>query len=402
MPSTSDAPSTPMFEAGELGPVSVAGNELRLITTSARQQSRFVTDIRAARRRVWLETYIFEDDSFGREIARWLMERARSGLDVRLLVDGVGSFTTAETLFDDLRTAGVRLHLFRPVSAGLDRWPFGRWLNRRDHRKLLIVDDDTGYFGGMNVVDTSLLDAGPIKPGVQAVVGWRDVHVRVSGPFARDLATAFERLWDKVVDKRPVSWPKWPAPPLPASPGQGDTIILYDSFPAIRFRRPERFLLPLLGSARQRLLISMAYFLPSSRLLRCMFQLRGRGSEVEVVVPGFSDVPAVGWATRSLYATLLKRGIGVHERSDRMLHSKLIVIDDDRVLVGSCNLDPRSLRHNLEISVVVRSREFTALASQVFHEDRAASRPVDLAEWKRRPWWQRALDWFAWRMRSWL
>jgi cardiolipin synthase len=99
---------------------------------------------------------------------------------------------------------------------------------------------------------------------------------------------------------------------------------------------------------------------------------------------------------------LTKRGIRVHERSDRMLHSKLIVLDDDRVLVGSCNLDPRSMRHNLELTVVVRSREFTDLARRVFDEDRAASRPVDLAVWKRRPWWQRALDWFAWRMRSWL
>lgn len=396
MPSTSDASRTPAIEADELGPARVAGNDLSLITTSVRQHSRFATDIRAAQRRVWLEAYIFSDDHFGREIARLLRQRARAGLDVRLLVDGVGSFATTDTLFNDLRTAGVRVHVFRPVTAGLDRWPFVNWLNRRDHRKLLIVDDDIGYFGGMNIVDTSLLEGGTTS-------GWRDVHVRVSGPFVRQLAEAFERLWDKVVENRRVTWPKWPAPPASASAGGGeDAIVLYDSFPAIRFRRPERFLLPMLRSVRRRLRISMAYFIPTSRLLGRMFQLRRRGVEVDIVVPGSSDVPAVSWATRSLYAVLLNRGVRLHERSDRMLHSKLIVLDDDRVLVGSCNLDARSLRDNLEISVVIRSHEFTALASRVFDEDRAAGQPVDLETWRQRPWWRRLLDWCAWKMRSWL
>ncbi len=189
----------------------------------------------------------------------------------------------------------------------------------------------------------------------------------------------------------------------PVSPGNdSDAIVPYDSIPAVRFRRPERFLVPLLRSARRRILISMAYFIPTSQVLTAMSDLKKRGGEVEVVVPGISDVPAVGWAARSLYSVLTKRGIRVHERSDRMLHSKLIVLDDDRVLVGSCNLDPRSMRHNLEFTVVVRSRAFADLARRVFEEDRASSQPVDLAAWRCRPWWQRALDWIAWRMRSWL
>lgn len=399
MSPTSDAPRPPVFEADELGPTTVAGNELWLITTSARQRARFVSDIREARNRVWLESYIFADDAFGREIAGLLMGRARAGLDVRLLVDGIGSFATTETLFTDLRAAGVRVHVFRPVTEGLDRWPFGRWLNRRDHRKLLIVDDDTGYFGGMNVVDTALLDTS----GAGRAAGWKDAHVRARGPFVAELAAAFLRLWDKCAEKRRVVWPKWPAPPRPISPGNdSDAIVPYDSIPAVRFRRPERFLVPLLRSARQRILISMAYFIPTSQVLAAMCDLKQREGEVEVVVPGVSDVPAVGWAARSLYSVLTKRGIRVHERFDRMLHSKLIVLDDDRVLVGSCNLDPRSMRHNLEFTVVVRSREFASLARRVFDEDRAASQPVDLAAWRRRPWWQRALDWVAWRMRSWL
>lgn len=392
MPADPSIASPPVPD--RFGPVQVAGNVLSLLTSSSSQLDAYTADIETATRSIDLEAYIFADDPFGRRMIDLLSRKAKTGVRVRVLVDAVGSLATDESLFTPLLDCGGQVHIYRPVTGIFSRWYFVSWFNRRDHRKLLVVDGKVGYFGGMNIVDTAHPD--PFTPSLPHISGgWKDVQVRAEGPIVEDLSTAFDRLWRKVVHKEKIRWPKWPTPPRPGK----EAIALFDSFPAIRFRRPDTILVPLLSAARERIVVSMAYFVPIRQLLRTLAEARDRGVCVEVFVPTDSDVPAVLWATRHLAAWLLGRGIAIHERSGPMLHSKLVRIDDDLAIVGSCNLDPRSLRDNLELFAVIRSREFARLCDEILADDRRASQLVEPEHLAARPWWIRWRDWLAWRFR---
>jgi len=190
---------------------------------------------------------------------------------------------------------------------------------------------------------------------------------------------------------------RWPIRELRASPP--DRMFFFDCRPMFRYRRVQRVLVPLIRRARHSITISMAYFIPVGRVLRELLRARRRGVRVRVIIPGESDVRAVQWATRHFYSYLLKRGIRIYERNDQMLHSKAMVIDEEWSVVGSCNLDPRSLRTNLEFVVVARSRPLAAaLLGICRHEIRNSTR-VTLARCQNRSWWQRIVDRLAWSVR---
>ena len=276
--------------------------------------SRMAEDIRTAQSRVWLESYIFASDTAGRMIAQALIERAQAGVDVRLLYDAIGSQGTSTSLLSMMQAAGVQVHAYHSFLYALRNLSFFEILNRRNHRKLLVVDDRVAYFGGMNVVDTAppptrreqrrdLAEAG----------GWRDVHVRMSGPQVADVAESFERSWRRAhhqpIDRRPRSYRRVRLPR-----GAHDFIRFYDSGPGLNFSRAERVFTRIIGLARQSVIMSMAYFLPTGRVLRTLNRIGHRGARLTLVVPGTSDVPLVQRATRFLYGRLLERGVEIYER----------------------------------------------------------------------------------------
>jgi cardiolipin synthase len=383
-------------------PVRVAGHEFKLYAESPPLINDMVADILAAKKRVWKETYIFLDDDAGRAVADALCDRARAGLDVRLMIDGFGSFSTPTPLLNRMRDAGVQVHVFHTLSQVMRGPRFLHALNQRNHRKLLIVDDDVAYFGGMNVVDQSGLAS---KDDVKArhlpsSAGWRDVHARMKGPRQAEISATMERLW-KRVHHLPRGRPgRWVVPRFERVPDE--SIFLFDSRPTFKDRRPHRALVPLIRQAREEITLSMAYFLPMRRVLRALVKARRRGVRVRVIVPGQSDVRLVQWATRHFYEYLIKRGIHVYERRDRMLHSKAMVIDHRWSVIGSCNLDARSLRINLEFFAVIQSRPLAAALEQICDEEIAESDRVTMRQVRSRGWFQRQFDWLAWTMRKWL
>jgi cardiolipin synthase len=361
-----------------------------------------VADILAAKRRVWKETYIFIDDDAGRAVADALCDRARAGLDVRLMIDGFGSFSTPTAMLNKMREAGVQVHVFHTLTQAMRGPQFLRAINQRNHRKLLIVDDDITYFGGMNVVDQSGLES---KADVKArnlptSAGWRDVHARMAGPRQAEIAATMERLWKRVHHQPRGKAPLWRVPNFALAPD--DSIFFFDSRPTFQDRRPHRALVPLIQHAREEITLSMAYFLPMGRVLRALVKARRRGVRVRVIVPGQSDVRLVQWATRHFYEYLIRRGIHVYERRDRMLHSKAMVIDYRWSVIGSCNLDARSLRINLEFFAVVQSRALAAMLDQICDDEIAASDRVTMRQVRSRNWLQRQLDRLAWNLRKWL
>ena len=394
--------TAPGDELLTIGPLAVANQELSIFLESPPLVAAMVDDIRQAKERVWLEFYIVQADSAGNAIAEALIDRAAAGVDVRVLYDGLGCQTTPQAYFDRLSVAGVEVIAYHTIWDALrNLGRFTRIVNRRNHRKLLIVDDAIGYFGGMNITATNdeAASASPSVPDAGSS-GWRDVHVRLAGHQARELAESFDRSWRRAlrlrVERRPRAYRRGRLP-LGA-----EKISFYDSGPGRRHSRAHRVYRRLFRRARSRITISMAYFLPTGRVLGELLRAARRGVQIEVVVPSQSDVKLVERATRFMYPRLLRRGFKLHERQRRMLHSKLAVIDEEWSVVGSANLDSRSLGFNLEFLAVVRSRRFAEALREVCAYEIARSQRVTETQCEAHGFWQRWLNWAAYQLRWWL
>jgi cardiolipin synthase A/B len=396
-------PSTTDVSSVLGGQIDLVGQKLTLFESSPPLVDAMVADIRSAQRRVWMETYIFANDAAGQAIADALIDRAKAGLDVRLMYDAVGSISSPAAMFTQLEQAGVKVHVYHGFRQALRRFvTFFETMNRRNHRKLLVVDDDIAYFGGMNIVDQSgikTVDDAKAR-SLPMSAGWRDVHVRMVGDKQGEIALLMERLWKRVHHQRGGKWPKWPVREMMRA--QSDGLWFFDTRPTIKNRQAHRMLVPLIRQARHEITLSMAYFIPIGRVLRELTRARRRGVKVRVIIPGQSDVAAVQWATRYFYKYLLTRGFLIYERNDQMLHSKVMVIDGQWSVIGSCNLDPRSLRLNLEFLAVGNSRRLAVGVLKICRFEMRNSRRVRMADYMQRNWRQRLLDRAAWAMRRWL
>ena len=385
-----------------VGPLAVADQELCIFLESPPLVAAMVDDIKRATRRVWLEVYIVHADSAGNAIANALVERAAAGVDVRMLYDGLGCQATPLAFFNRLTAAGVNVLAYNTIWDALRSVRrFTRIVNRRNHRKLLIVDDAIGYFGGMNITAGEADAAGAARPIPEAgSSGWRDVHVRLAGHQATELAESFDCSWRRAlrlrVPRRPRSYRRGRLP-LGA-----ETIRFYDSGPGRRHSRAHRVYRRLFRRARSRITISMAYFVPTGRVLGELLRAARRGVRIEVVVPSQSDVKLVERATRFMYPRLLRRCFVIYERQRRMLHSKMAVIDDEWSVVGSANLDARSLGFNLEFLAVVRSRRFAAALREACDYEITHSRQVTRENSTSRGRWEQFLNWCAYQLRWWL
>jgi cardiolipin synthase len=380
--------------------VSVAGHELTLFVETLPLVASMLLDIRAAQKRVWLETYIFANDTVGRAVAEALEERARAGLDVRVLYDAIGCQATSSTLFAGMQHAGIQVHAFHSVWEALWRFSFLRVLNRRNHRKLLVVDDQAAYFGGMNLVAATTTIPPMGKGGGPVSAGWRDLHVRLAGPQQWQLAESFDRSWRAAHGERLTRRPRAYRQAQLAS-GE-ESIQFFDSGPGLKHTRAARLFVRLLRAARKQITLSMAYFLPVGVVLRTLLRARRRGVFIRVVVPGNSDVPLVQHAMHHLYSVLLRRRFRIYERQLHMLHSKMMIVDDQWSVVGSCNFDARSLWINLEFLAVIRSRRFAQIVNEIVAHEVALSRRITLKGYLERSWWRRLINRLAWLLRWWL
>ena len=395
-PSAPDAPPLAPFAPHH---VTVAGNQLTIFVESPPLFDALIADIAAARSRIWLEVYIFSNDAGGTRIARALAQKARAGLDVRVLYDAVGSIATPARFFSEMQAAGVQVHAFHTLWEGLRRFRPLTILNRRNHRKLIVIDDTIGYFGGMNLID-NIESHSPLKTAtIPSSSGWRDVHVRFQGPQQPDLAESFDRSWRRAHDQRIPRRPRGYRRALLAT--AEESLRFFDSGWGLKYSRAARVYTALLRRARHSVFISMAYFVPVGQVYRALLRARRRRVRIRVVVPGLSDVPLVQRATTHIYAKLLRRRIRIYERQQRMLHSKVMVVDDQWTVLGSCNLDPRSLWINLEFLAVIRSRPLAELMRRVCQGEITASTRVRLADLPTH-WWPKLLNTLAWSLRWWL
>jgi cardiolipin synthase len=362
----------------------IPGNAVSLLHDGEQCLPAMLEAIEQAQREILLEMYWFGSDLTGRRFARALEDRARAGVRVYVSYDAAGSFEADRGMFASMENAGCRVYEFNPVHFWRPRFKFAS-LNQRNHRKMLIVDGRVGFTGGVNLAD-------PWASEADGGLGFRDDMIRIEGPAVASMRDIFAS-----------TFPGFEAPsllPAGGAEGGGDCRVRVLANDGKRNRgRIERAYLARIRRARERILITNSYFIPSRRVRRALADAVARGVCVRVLLPVDSDVPAVSYAMRRLYGGMLKRGIELYEWPESILHCKTAAIDGRWCTVGTHNLDYRSWAYNLEINVAVDDPSVAQELEGRILQDIARSVRVDRRNWMFRPLSQRVLEFFFFRFR---
>lgn len=362
------------------------GNHVEVLAGGRAAFAAVLAAVEAARCSVAVEMYTWADDRVGRRFAEALRRRARKGLPVCVLVDAFGSLGS-EDLIASLADAGARVVWFHPLAPWTPRW----YPNRRNHRKLVLIDGTTAVVGGINFAECYSAEF----LGEQA---WRDLMIRVHGPAAREAARMFVATWLRAGGALDTVAPLIVSPP----PG-GTARVQVVGGRGLRGRRTLlRSYRTLVAQARERIFLANAYFAPEGGLRRDLCAAARRGVRVDLLLAGQTDVPWVRWAGRRTYERLLDAGVRIREMSRAVLHAKVAVFDGQVLLAGSANLDYRSFRHNLELAVNVFDTSAAGDVLEAFEGEFRLATPIDRESWKRRPWQDRILERSAWAIRYWL
>jgi cardiolipin synthase A/B len=335
--------------------------------------------IAGARSTVNFETYIYWSGEIAYRFAETLAERSRAGVEVRVLVDWVGSQPFDQDVVDIMLDAGVAFERFRPVHwYTLDR------VNNRTHRKILVVDGVIGFTGGVGIGDEWKGDArNPSE--------WRDNHYMIEGPAVAGLQAAFAENWLEARGEVLLGDRFYPEI---AAEGEAAAQTIKSS-PEGGSRSMHQMLLMALAAADSHIRIAMAYFVPDDVSIRQLIEARERGVEIDIILPNhLTDAAVVRYASRHFWGELLDAGIRIHEYQPTMYHPKFLVVDDNWVTMGSANFDERSFRINDEANVNVYDEAFAAEHIAIFKEDLARSRLISRAEWQERGLVTKISDWF--------
>lgn len=333
-------------------------------------------DLLKASHSIYLQYYIFQDDTLGNEIADILISKAREGVEVKVIYDHVGSFSSSNKFFARMNASGVAVHPFFRVT-------FPQLANRvnwRNHRKIVIIDNTIGYIGGMNIADRYLGTAEGGNP-------WRDTHLRLEGDIVNSLINAFCIDWnfmknDVLISDRNINHE--------ISNATGMQLIT--SGPTEPWDNLELTFLKAIAGANKCVYIQTPYFLPTDALLRALEAAALANVDVRIMLPLKSDSKMLGYASFSYVTQCLKAGIKVYLYTPGMLHSKVMIIDDSFVTTGSVNFDFRSFENNFEGNVLIYDKALNRQMKDIFFEDLKLSRKITLSVWRRRPRVKRSLE----------
>lgn len=318
----------------------VDGNSVELLINGEAFYPRVFEAMSQARDEILLETFIIYEDKVGHQLQRALIEAAQRGVRVEVVADGYGTADLSAEFIAAMTEAGVRFHLFdpQPRLAGLRTNLF-----RRLHRKIVVIDGERAFIGGINYSADHLGDYGPMAK--------QDYAVEVTGPVVAQVHAVSRRLMSPVLEP--------PSEVRPVTDLTGDiTAVMVERDNGQRSTAIEAYYLEALRGARKRIVVANAYFFPGYRLLRELRNAARRGVEVTLIMQGEPDMWWVRTLARLLYNYLLRDGVRIHEYCRRPLHGKVALVDDEWATVGSSNLDPLSLSFNLEANLFIRSRAF--------------------------------------------
>lgn len=346
----------------------VPGNNLLPLHNGEEAYPAMLEAIASARHSINLSTYIFDGDTTGRRFVDALKSAAARGVEVRLIIDGLGEKYSSPTARRLLKGSPVKVCRFLPLRQGA-------YLNLRSHRKVLVVDGSVAFTGGMNIGDRHMVSREDGPPPVA------DVHFKVKGPVVAELQRVFLEDWHFVSGEL-VEDPSYFPPG--AESGTAVARAISDG-PDKQFRKLEWIIMGALACSRQKVLIMTPYFIPDRAMISSLCTAAMRGVSIVIILPELNNLPFVHWATRAYLWELLQHGIQVYYQPPPFVHTKLFLVDRLWSLIGSANLDPRSLRLNFELNVEVYDRGFTEKLAVHFEEVLSRSRQVFLADMDARP-----------------
>ncbi len=357
-------------------------NRVLLLNDGREMYAALLAALHRARHTIHLEYYIFDDDRIGQAISEVLIRRARSGVQVRLIYDIIGSWMPAWGTLRRLRQAGVEVCYFRPLG-----WrEFFQKINIRNHRKIAIIDGQIAFLGGINIARRYL-------EGTE-LGHWRDEHLQLEGEVVATLQALFHRDWLRVGGT--YFLPKTVRPSRDFISIKQEASSKFNVRVQIAWSEEgetrkllEQVLVRLIGSARSEVLLATPYFIPTPCLHRALQTALARGVRVKLMLPARCDLRLAMWASQDFYGELLSLGASVYRYETGFLHTKMVVIDRVVSCLGTPNLDYRSLCTNWEVAAFITDRSFGRKAAALFRYDALHCRLVTSEDWQHRSKWQK-------------
>ena len=363
-----------------LGPPIIEGNKVETLLNGDQIFPAMLAAIRGAQKTITFETYIYWSETIGEEFSAALIERARAGVKVHVMLDFIGSIKMKDEAMQKMRDAGVQLQRYHKPAW----WKLAR-LNNRTHRKLLIVDGTVGFTGGVGIADQW-------RGHAQDENHWRDTHFRVQGPVVGQIQAVFTDNWLKstgvVLDGPDYFPPLKAAGTMPAQ--------MFSSSPTGGSESMHLMYLMAITAARESINMSASYFVPDELTIKALAAAAKRGVKVRIITPGKEiDSDVVRLASRERWGKLLEAGVQIAEYQPTMYHVKALIVDALMVSVGSTNFDNRSFSINDEANLNVLDADFARAQVDIFDQDWERARPMTLAAWKDRSWTEKLSGEFA-------
>ncbi len=363
-----------------LGPPIIEGNKVEVLLNGDQIFPSMLDAIRKAEKTITFETYIYWSESIGKEFSDALIERARAGVKVHVMLDFIGSIKMDEPAMDAMKAAGIKLERFhKPVW-----WKFTK-LNNRTHRKVLIVDGKIGFTGGVGIADQW-------RGAAQDSKHWRDTHFRVAGPVVGQMQAVFNDNWTKATGVVLDGEGYFPA----LSAQGGHAAQMFSSSPSGGSESMLLMYLMSITAAKHTIHLSSSYFVPEELTIKALVAAAKRGVKVRIITPGHHiDSDVVRAASRERWGDLLKAGIEIAEYQPTMFHVKALVVDSLMVSVGSTNFDNRSFSLNDEANLNVLDPAFAQQQVAIFEDDWKKAKVITHAAWEDRPLKEKFGGWLA-------
>ncbi len=376
----SEKKSNVLLQLNNSDAVVSTGNKVTLFTDGKDKFDHLLNDLRQAQKFIHLQYYILALDGIGKELVALLKEKARQGVEVRVIVDDVGSWNLKNRFFRSLRKEGIEIYSFLQV-----RFPsFTSKVNYRNHRKIVIIDGLMAYMGGINVADRYI-------HGTKKLGYWRDTHIKIEGEAVSSLQAIFLVDW-YFVSQKEICDAKY----FPVVPPCGNKVIQISSsgpdsdWPAIMMG-----FVKLISTAKNYVYIATPYFMPNESVVMALKIAAMGGVDVSILIPDRSDAIFTKYSSRSYIREMLTAGVKVYMYQKGFVHSKVIVSDDVVSSIGSTNMDFRSFEQNFEVTSFIYDTSFAKEVKASFDEDFSNSKFVLLKEWRKRPLKQKILESFA-------
>ena len=349
--------------------------EFKIISKPRELYDEMIKDILNAKKQIFLETYIYEDDQVGHRFRQALLKKAKQGVKIKLLLDAWGS-NVKKHYFEELMQYGAEVKLFREIKYLIRIFSKN---HERNHRKLLIIDKNIAYIGSANIT--------------QKYINSRELVIKIIGDIAECFIKSFQRVWenhsDKITNKKLKSI-------------FHEEFEIINEIPSYYSRVTETRYIRLIKNAKKAILIETPYFIPSTIIRKALSKAVKRGVKVKIIIPHSSNVSVVDVLRNRYLGNLYKNGIEIYYYKPTLLHSKLMIVDDNFFLLGSSNLDYRSLLYLYEINFLGKDKRIIHSLKEYFNETLKDTIPFNYKEWRRRSSFKKILEMLLYRVRHYL